>query len=160
VIQFLEKWTTALGKPTISPNISAWRRKVAGDLTDVPPVHRRPVEFGQGRGRAGHGASRHDRRGHGLRHHRDHQRLRRGQAAHVPRRPAPQRHAQRRPAGHRGRPVRRDGHRQRRRVVGAAVPRMPCQPGGRPRNPRPSPEGRPSGTTRLRLFSCLRKKSG
>jgi phospholipase C len=33
VIQFLEKWTTALGQPAISPNISAWRRKVCGDLT-------------------------------------------------------------------------------------------------------------------------------
>ncbi|HEX6453520.1 MAG TPA: phospholipase C, phosphocholine-specific [Trebonia sp.] len=33
VIQFLENWTTALGKPAISPNISDWRRKVCGDLT-------------------------------------------------------------------------------------------------------------------------------
>jgi phospholipase C len=33
VIQFLEQWTTALGRPAISPNISAWRRKVCGDLT-------------------------------------------------------------------------------------------------------------------------------
>jgi phospholipase C len=33
VIQFLEKWTAALGKPAISPNISAWRRQVCGDLT-------------------------------------------------------------------------------------------------------------------------------
>jgi phospholipase C len=33
VIQFLEKWTAALGKPAISPNVSAWRRKVCGDLT-------------------------------------------------------------------------------------------------------------------------------
>jgi phospholipase C len=33
VIQFLEKWTAALGRPAISPNISAWRRKVCGDLT-------------------------------------------------------------------------------------------------------------------------------
>ncbi|HEY6500007.1 MAG TPA: phospholipase C, phosphocholine-specific [Streptosporangiaceae bacterium] len=33
VIQFLEQWTTALGKPAISPNISAWRRQVCGDLT-------------------------------------------------------------------------------------------------------------------------------
>ncbi|HUZ39386.1 MAG TPA: phospholipase C, phosphocholine-specific [Streptosporangiaceae bacterium] len=33
VIQFLEKWTEALGKPTICPNISAWRRSVCGDLT-------------------------------------------------------------------------------------------------------------------------------
>ena len=33
VIQFIEKWTTALGKPAICPNISDWRRKVCGDLT-------------------------------------------------------------------------------------------------------------------------------
>jgi phospholipase C len=33
VIQFLEKWTTAIGTPAVSPNISAWRRKVCGDLT-------------------------------------------------------------------------------------------------------------------------------
>ncbi|KIF78286.1 hypothetical protein QR77_39885 [Streptomyces sp. 150FB] len=33
VIQFMEKWSTALGKPAISPNISAWRRRVCGDLT-------------------------------------------------------------------------------------------------------------------------------
>jgi len=33
VIQFLEKWTGALGKPAICPNISAWRRNVCGDLT-------------------------------------------------------------------------------------------------------------------------------
>ncbi|WP_329459784.1 phosphocholine-specific phospholipase C [Streptomyces sp. NBC_01497] len=33
VIQFMEKWSGALGKPAISPNISAWRRKVCGDLT-------------------------------------------------------------------------------------------------------------------------------
>jgi phospholipase C len=33
VIQFLEKWTEALGAPAISPNISAWRRSVCGDLT-------------------------------------------------------------------------------------------------------------------------------
>ncbi|HUY48189.1 MAG TPA: phospholipase domain-containing protein [Streptosporangiaceae bacterium] len=32
VIQFLEKWTEALGKPAICPNISAWRRSVCGDL--------------------------------------------------------------------------------------------------------------------------------
>ncbi|HEY3607314.1 MAG TPA: phospholipase C, phosphocholine-specific [Pseudonocardiaceae bacterium] len=32
VIQFLEKWTDALGAPAISPNISAWRRSVCGDL--------------------------------------------------------------------------------------------------------------------------------
>ncbi|MFD2081595.1 phospholipase C [Actinopolymorpha cephalotaxi] len=35
VIQFLEKWTTAIGKPAISPNISQWRRKVCGDLTSA-----------------------------------------------------------------------------------------------------------------------------
>jgi len=35
VIQFLEKWTGALGAPAICPNISAWRRKVCGDLTDA-----------------------------------------------------------------------------------------------------------------------------
>ncbi|MEU7916442.1 phosphocholine-specific phospholipase C [Microbispora bryophytorum] len=33
VIQFIEKWTSALGKPAVSPNISDWRRKVCGDLT-------------------------------------------------------------------------------------------------------------------------------
>ncbi|MEU8948399.1 phosphocholine-specific phospholipase C [Streptomyces sp. NPDC048489] len=33
VIQFVEKWTGALGRPAVSPNISAWRRKVCGDLT-------------------------------------------------------------------------------------------------------------------------------
>ncbi|HVU60856.1 MAG TPA: phospholipase C, phosphocholine-specific [Mycobacteriales bacterium] len=33
VLQFLEKWTSSLGKPAICPNISAWRRKVCGDLT-------------------------------------------------------------------------------------------------------------------------------
>jgi phospholipase C len=33
VIQFMEKWTGALGKPAISPNISDWRRRVCGDLT-------------------------------------------------------------------------------------------------------------------------------
>ncbi|MCW2523078.1 MAG: putative phospholipase precursor, partial [Frankiales bacterium] len=33
VIQFLEKWTGALGQHAISPNISAWRRSVCGDLT-------------------------------------------------------------------------------------------------------------------------------
>ncbi|MER5918021.1 phospholipase C, phosphocholine-specific [Streptomyces sp. NPDC001982] len=33
VIQFMEKWTSALGKPAICPNISNWRRKVCGDLT-------------------------------------------------------------------------------------------------------------------------------
>ncbi len=33
VIQFLEKWTAAMGKPAVCPNISAWRRSVCGDLT-------------------------------------------------------------------------------------------------------------------------------
>jgi phospholipase C len=33
VVQFLEKWTDALGTPAICPNISAWRRSVCGDLT-------------------------------------------------------------------------------------------------------------------------------
>jgi phospholipase C len=33
VVQFLEKWTSALGRPAICPNISAWRRSVCGDLT-------------------------------------------------------------------------------------------------------------------------------
>ncbi|MGW2377584.1 phosphocholine-specific phospholipase C [Kitasatospora sp. NPDC001683] len=33
VIRFLETWTTALGTPAICPNISAWRRRVCGDLT-------------------------------------------------------------------------------------------------------------------------------
>lgn len=32
VIQLLEKWTEAIGKPAICPNISAWRRGVCGDL--------------------------------------------------------------------------------------------------------------------------------
>jgi phospholipase C len=35
VLRFLETWTTALGKPAACPNISAWRRKVTGDLTGV-----------------------------------------------------------------------------------------------------------------------------
>ncbi|MFJ1705667.1 phosphocholine-specific phospholipase C [Kitasatospora sp. NPDC088346] len=35
VLRFLEKWTAAIGKPATSPNISAWRRKVCGDLTGV-----------------------------------------------------------------------------------------------------------------------------
>ncbi len=33
VIQFLEKWTAAIGKPAQCQNISAWRRTVCGDLT-------------------------------------------------------------------------------------------------------------------------------
>ncbi|MBL1086575.1 phospholipase C, phosphocholine-specific [Streptomyces actinomycinicus] len=35
VIRFLEKWTEALGSPAVCENISAWRRKVCGDLTRV-----------------------------------------------------------------------------------------------------------------------------
>jgi len=35
VLQFLEKWTAALGKPAICPNISPWRRQVAGDLVNA-----------------------------------------------------------------------------------------------------------------------------
>ncbi|MFF5448450.1 phosphocholine-specific phospholipase C [Streptomyces sp. NPDC012888] len=35
VIRFMETWSTALGKPALCPNISAWRRKVTGDLTGV-----------------------------------------------------------------------------------------------------------------------------
>jgi len=35
VIQFLEKWTEAIGAPAVCPNISAWRRRVCGDLTDA-----------------------------------------------------------------------------------------------------------------------------
>jgi phospholipase C len=33
VIQFLETWTSAIGKPAICSSISAWRRQVSGDLT-------------------------------------------------------------------------------------------------------------------------------
>ena len=33
VIQFLERWTEAIGKPARCPNISTWRRNVCGDLT-------------------------------------------------------------------------------------------------------------------------------
>jgi phospholipase C len=33
IIQLLERWTAARGTPAVSPNISAWRRKVCGDLT-------------------------------------------------------------------------------------------------------------------------------
>jgi phospholipase C len=33
VIRFMERWTAALGTPATCPNISAWRRKVTGDLT-------------------------------------------------------------------------------------------------------------------------------
>ncbi|RVU19945.1 phospholipase C, phosphocholine-specific [Streptomyces antnestii] len=35
VLRFLETWTSALGTPATCPNISAWRRKVTGDLTGV-----------------------------------------------------------------------------------------------------------------------------
>jgi len=35
VLQFLEKWTAALGKPARCPNISHWRRQVAGDLVNA-----------------------------------------------------------------------------------------------------------------------------
>jgi phospholipase C len=35
VVQFLEKWTTAIGKPALCPNISDWRRSVCGDLTSA-----------------------------------------------------------------------------------------------------------------------------
>ncbi|MET8433500.1 phosphocholine-specific phospholipase C [Streptomyces sp900116325] len=35
VLRFLETWTSAIGKPAACPNISAWRRKVTGDLTGV-----------------------------------------------------------------------------------------------------------------------------
>lgn len=35
MLRFLEKWTAALGKPAVCGNITAWRRKVSGDLTSV-----------------------------------------------------------------------------------------------------------------------------
>ncbi|MGI5240367.1 phospholipase domain-containing protein [Dactylosporangium sp. CA-139066] len=35
IIRFLERWTAALGTPATCPSISAWRRKVTGDLTGV-----------------------------------------------------------------------------------------------------------------------------
>jgi phospholipase C len=35
VLQFLEKWTAAVGKPANCPNISAWRRQVSGDLLNA-----------------------------------------------------------------------------------------------------------------------------
>jgi phospholipase C len=35
VLRFLEVWTAALGKPATCQNISAWRRRVCGDLTGV-----------------------------------------------------------------------------------------------------------------------------
>jgi phospholipase C len=39
VIQFLEKWTEALGTPAPCPNISTWRRKVCSDLTGAFDFH-------------------------------------------------------------------------------------------------------------------------
>ncbi len=35
MLRFLEQWTAAIGSPATCPNISAWRRKVCGDLTSV-----------------------------------------------------------------------------------------------------------------------------
>lgn len=35
VLRFLETWSTAIGKPARSRNISAWRREVCGDLTSA-----------------------------------------------------------------------------------------------------------------------------
>jgi phospholipase C len=35
VLRFLERWTTAIGKPAACTGISAWRRKVCGDLTGM-----------------------------------------------------------------------------------------------------------------------------
>jgi phospholipase C len=35
VIQFVEKWSAAIGKPATCPNISTWRRAVTGDLTSA-----------------------------------------------------------------------------------------------------------------------------
>ena len=34
-IKFLEVWAAHLGKPFRSPNISDWRRSIAGDLTSA-----------------------------------------------------------------------------------------------------------------------------
>jgi phospholipase C len=52
VIQFIEKWTEALGKPAVCPNISDWRRKVCGDLTGAldftSPVYGMPDLPGTG----------------------------------------------------------------------------------------------------------------
>ncbi|GAA1939641.1 phosphocholine-specific phospholipase C [Kitasatospora viridis] len=46
VLRFLETWTAALGTPAVCSNISAWRRKVCGDLTGAfdfaNPVHGLP----------------------------------------------------------------------------------------------------------------------
>ncbi|MBO0842726.1 MAG: phospholipase C, phosphocholine-specific [Nocardioides sp.] len=35
VLQFLEEWTAAIGKPAVCPTISDWRREVTGDLTNA-----------------------------------------------------------------------------------------------------------------------------
>ncbi|MFC4032282.1 phosphocholine-specific phospholipase C [Streptomyces polygonati] len=35
VLRFLERWTAAIGRPAVCPNISAWRRRVCGDLTGL-----------------------------------------------------------------------------------------------------------------------------
>ncbi len=35
VIQLMEKWTAAIGKPAPSPYVSAWRRSVSGDLLNA-----------------------------------------------------------------------------------------------------------------------------
>jgi phospholipase C len=35
VIQFLEQWSTAIGKPAICANISPWRREVCSDLVGI-----------------------------------------------------------------------------------------------------------------------------
>ncbi len=47
VLRFLEKWTAAVGRPATCPNISAWRRKVTGDLTGMfdfaAPVYGMPA---------------------------------------------------------------------------------------------------------------------
>ena len=45
VIQFLERWTAATGKPAHCPNISAWRRGVCGDL---PAEHHRLTQAAPG----------------------------------------------------------------------------------------------------------------
>jgi len=47
VLQFLEQWTAALGKPAQCPNISKWRRHVAGNLLQAfdfaSPVYGMPA---------------------------------------------------------------------------------------------------------------------
>ncbi|MBS0446331.1 MAG: phospholipase C, phosphocholine-specific [Proteobacteria bacterium] len=47
VLQFLEQWTTAIGRPAICPNISPWRRQVAGNLLNAfdfsAPVYGMPA---------------------------------------------------------------------------------------------------------------------